>query len=117
MHTEDSLNLLLDSLSRKTNMLLDIVADDAAVKELLAIELSDRSLELMQKADLDFTQDCIKVLEKIIPSSHPEFPSLIGSCMLLAMVQLHVSSDAKSVENFMVCLADLLYILIRKGGD
>ena len=116
MHTEDNLNLLLDSLDKKISLLLDIVTDDAADKELLAVELSDRSLELMQEADLEFTQDCIKVLEKIIPSSHPEFPSLIGSCMLLAMVQLHISSDAKSVENFMVCLADLLYILIRKGG-
>ncbi len=116
MDTEDSLNLLLDSLSNKTNLLLDIVTDDDAAKELLAVELSDRSLELMQAADLDFTQDCIKVLEKIIPSSHPEFASLIGSCMLLAMVQLHISDDVKSVENFMVSLADLLYILIRKGG-
>ena len=116
MHTEDSLSLLLDSLDKKINLLLDIVADDAADRELLTVELSDKSLELMKEADLDFTQDSIKVLEKIIPSSHPEFASLIGSCMLLAMVQLHISDDSKSAENYMVCLADLLYILIRKGG-
>jgi len=70
------------------------------------------SLDLIKSAPDEFTKMFIQGLEKIIPVSDPKFPTLIGSCMLLAAARLYASDE---VDHYMICLVGVLKDLQKRG--
>ena len=115
MCEENKLASVLEYLDHEVQLLLDASTEDDTHKRIRTEVLSRMSLDLMKLAPDEFTKMFIQVLEKIIPVSDPQFPTLIGSCMLLAAARLYENDEENEVDQFMMCLVSVLKDLQKRG--
>ena len=115
MCEENELASVLEYLDSEVQSLLDTSTEDATHKRIRTEVLSRMSLDLMKSAPDEFTKIFIRGLEKTIPVSDPQFPTLIGSCMLLAAARLYESGKENKVDHYMMCVVDVLKDLQKRG--
>ena len=115
MCEENELASVLEYLDDEVQLLLDASTEDDTHKRIRTEVLSRMSLDLMKSAPDEFTKMFIQGLEKIIPVSDPQFPTLIGSCMLLAAARLYESGKENKVDHYMMCVVDVLKDLQKRG--
>ena len=115
MCEENELASVLEYLDDEVQLLLDASTEDDTHKRIRIEVLSQMSLDLIKSAPDEFTKMFIQGLEKIIPVSDPQFPTLVGSCMLLAAARLYASDEENEVDHYMICLVGVLKDLQKRG--
>ena len=115
MCEENELASVLEYLDDEVQLLLDASTEDDTHKRIRIEVLSQMSLDLIKSAPDEFTKMFIQGLEKIIPVSDLQFPTLVGSCMLLAAARLYESGKENKVDHYMMCVVDVLKDLQKRG--
>ena len=105
---EERVTSTLEHLDQEVNLLLDAATEDEVHKQIRISILSDMSFRLMKELGDPYMESFLKILQRIIPSGHSKFPTLIGSCILLAAIRLYESEEENVGNEYAIYLVGII---------